>query len=177
MPSLSDNIFIFVLALLLLGPEKLPKLAREIGKWVGEFRRASADFRLQMEDELRVSEQAEKQQKIDAMVAANPAADPNALPEPEHPHLPPTLEAVAAETPEGLAPAPAVAASEPAAEAFHHADAANAIATSGELSILPPRTGLPTAQSRPAHAAAEDVSALLDSIPAAPEPAIESTHG
>jgi sec-independent protein translocase protein TatB len=41
MPSFQDSIVLFVLALLLFGPKKLPLLARELGKWVGEFRRAS----------------------------------------------------------------------------------------------------------------------------------------
>ena len=58
MPSFADSIFLFVLALLLFGPKRLPVLARELGKWVGEFRRASNEFKMQMEDELRASEQA-----------------------------------------------------------------------------------------------------------------------
>ena len=74
MPSFPDSIFLFVLALLLFGPKRLPVLARELGKWVGEFRRASNEFKMQMEDELRMSEQAEKQKQIAAMEAAAPVA-------------------------------------------------------------------------------------------------------
>ena len=74
MPSFSDSIFLFVLALLLFGPKKLPVLARELGKWVGEFRRASNEFKMQMEEELRLSEQEERQKKIAAMEAAAPVA-------------------------------------------------------------------------------------------------------
>ncbi len=72
MPSFSDSIFLFVLALLLFGPKRLPVLARELGKWVGEFRRASNEFKMQMEDELRQSEQAERNKQIAAMEAAAP---------------------------------------------------------------------------------------------------------
>ena len=54
MPSLGDSAFIFILALILFGPKKLPELARQLGKLMGEFRRASNEFRMQMEDELRV---------------------------------------------------------------------------------------------------------------------------
>ena len=72
MPSFSDSIFLFILALLLFGPKKLPKLARELGKWVGEFRRASNEFKMQMEEELRVAEQADRQKEIAAMEAAAP---------------------------------------------------------------------------------------------------------
>jgi sec-independent protein translocase protein TatB len=74
MPSFADNIVLVVLALLLFGPKKLPKLARELGKWVGEFRRASNEFKMQMEEELRLSEQADRQKQIAAMEAAAPIA-------------------------------------------------------------------------------------------------------
>src|SRR5258708_37638553 len=74
MPSFSDSIFLFVLALLLFGPKKLPVLARELGKWVGEFRRASNEFKMQMEEELRLAEQEDRQKKIAAMEAAAPVA-------------------------------------------------------------------------------------------------------
>src|ERR1700712_4076716 len=93
MPSLSDSAIIFVLALLLFGPKKLPVLARELGKWIGEFPRASNEFKMQMEEELRISEQAERQEKIAAMEAAAPVAPAlEGIPteEPEHPHLPST---------------------------------------------------------------------------------------
>src|SRR5580698_5778403 len=84
MPSFSDSIFLFILALLLFGPKKLPVLAREIGKWVGEFRRASNEFKMQMEEELRQSEQADRQKQIAAMEAAAPVTP--AIEEPPHPH-------------------------------------------------------------------------------------------
>jgi sec-independent protein translocase protein TatB len=168
MPSFSDSIFLFILALLLFGPKKLPVLARQLGKWMAEFRRASNEFKMQMEEELRLSEQAEQQQKIAAMEAAAPPApaleastgdsptagdsiantnsvtNTNIDPEDPHPHLPD--EAV-----EEAAPAPVV----------ERVDGVRPlpIATSGELSIMPPSTGLPVAQTR-----ARD--RLLDSIPA-----------
>ena len=61
MPSFQDSAFIILLGLLLFGPKGLAGIARQVGKLMGEFRRASADFRMQMEDELRISEQAEQQ--------------------------------------------------------------------------------------------------------------------
>src|SRR5438309_11539150 len=72
MPSFQDSAVIFFIALLLFGPKKLPELARQLGKLMGEFRRASNEFRMQMEDELRMAEQAEQQKKIAAMEAAAP---------------------------------------------------------------------------------------------------------
>ena len=69
MPSFQDSIVIFFIALLIFGPKKLPELARQLGKLMAEFRRASNEFRMQMEDELRISEQEEQQKKIDELEA------------------------------------------------------------------------------------------------------------
>ena len=74
MPSFQDSALIFFLALLLFVPKKLPELACHWGKPMAEFRRAANEFRMQMEDELRMSEQAEQQKKIAAMEAAAPVA-------------------------------------------------------------------------------------------------------
>ena len=52
MPSLGDSAFIFFLALLLFGPKKLPELARQLGKLMAEFRRASNEFKSQIEQEI-----------------------------------------------------------------------------------------------------------------------------
>src|SRR5271163_1325144 len=74
MPSFQDSAVIFFLALLLFGPKKLPELARQLGKLMAEFRRASNEFRMQMEDELRIADQEEQRKKIAAMEAAAPVA-------------------------------------------------------------------------------------------------------
>lgn len=51
--GLPEMIFIFVLALLIFGPRKLPELGRSLGKAMTEFRRASNDLRRTMEEEMR----------------------------------------------------------------------------------------------------------------------------
>ena len=99
MPSFADSAVIFVLALLLFGPKKLPELARYLGKLMGEFRRASAEFRLQMDDEFRAIEHADQQKKIDAIQAAAPVS-PLEIAEPEHPHLPAPYDPALELTPE-----------------------------------------------------------------------------
>jgi len=48
-----ELIFVFILALLIFGPRKLPELGRTIGKAMTEFRRASADLRGAIEEEMR----------------------------------------------------------------------------------------------------------------------------
>ncbi|MDE3103658.1 MAG: twin-arginine translocase TatA/TatE family subunit [Acidobacteriota bacterium] len=145
MPSFGDSAFIFILALLLFGPKKLPELARQLGKLMAEFRRASPEFRVQMEEELRLADQAEQQKKLAALQAAAPQS-----PALETPAAP----AEAAESSSPLAPAEEIAlpAAE-VAETYPDPRASNppaaapiAIATEGELSILPPATGLPTAR-------------------------------
>ncbi|HEV2577514.1 MAG TPA: twin-arginine translocase TatA/TatE family subunit [Acidobacteriaceae bacterium] len=154
MPSFSDSIFLFVLALLLFGPKKLPALARELGKWVGEFRRASNEFKMQMEEELRQSEQEERQKQIAAMEAAAPVALP--VEESSHPHLPePVAESI---EPAVTAPEPVT---EPPTEPLP-------IATSGELKMMPPSTGLPAARGTNGS---EDPfgGGLLEAIPSSAE--------
>jgi sec-independent protein translocase protein TatB len=68
--SLPDTIFIFGLALVIFGPKKLPEIGRQLGKLVLEFRRASNEFKMQIEEELRAAEQAERQAQIPAPPAA-----------------------------------------------------------------------------------------------------------
>jgi len=144
MPSFQDSIFLFILALLLVGPKKLPVLARELGKWVGEFRRASNEFKMQMEEELRLSEQADRQKQIAAMEAAAPVApsvaEPEQLPAPE-------AESNSFDGPFEATPEPLP------------------IATSGDLSIMPPATGLPTPRGTTENA----LGGLIESIPEVPE--------
>ena len=192
MPSFQDSAVIFFIALLLFGPKKLPELARQLGKLMGEFRRASNEFRMQMEDELRASEQAERQKQIAAIEAAAPATPvltegtTNTIATPSgettssviyeqiedpldsHPHMQP---------PDRHTGSPATAT----------ADAQVAplpIATSGDLNLLPPATGLPVARSAGSPQSSA-MSPVFDSIPQAPEHSMPSpktsdeavTHG
>jgi TatA/E family protein of Tat protein translocase len=73
--SLPDTIFIFGLALVIFGPKKLPEIGRQLGKLVLEFRRASNEFKMQIEEELRAAEIADRQKQI-AAPAPTPAPEP-----------------------------------------------------------------------------------------------------
>lgn len=48
-----EIVFIMLLALILFGPRKLPEIARQMGKFMADFRRASSDFQNQIHEEIR----------------------------------------------------------------------------------------------------------------------------
>jgi sec-independent protein translocase protein TatB len=52
----SELLLLFVVALLVLGPERLPKVAGQIGRWVGRARRVADQLRRQLEREVSLSE-------------------------------------------------------------------------------------------------------------------------
>ena len=74
--GLQEMTFILVLALVLVGPRKLPELARQLGKFLAEFKRTSNEFRSQLEAEMLNMELQERSRK--------PEESPNLLP-PEQP--------------------------------------------------------------------------------------------
>src|ERR1017187_4727989 len=164
MPGFEDSAFLIVLALLLFGPKKLPQLARQAGKLMSDFRRASNEFRTQMEEELRISEEGERQKKLAAIETAAPAApaiDP--YPGIEQPQPATAPDSDSASAPPDPYPDPYMVDSaydpeEPSPAELPPASAAEPqqdpvpIATSGGLSILPPATRLPIPNSAPAAA-------------------------
>ena len=48
----SEMVFLFVLALLIFGPKKVPEVGRQIGRFMNEFKRASNEFKAQIESEI-----------------------------------------------------------------------------------------------------------------------------
>ena len=61
--SFADTVVLFVLALLLFGPKKLPSIARQIGKALAEFKRASNEFKAQIEAEISQLEVQEREKQ------------------------------------------------------------------------------------------------------------------
>jgi TatA/E family protein of Tat protein translocase len=55
--GMPELIIIFVIALIIFGPRKLPELGKTLGKSLAEFRRASNDLRSTLEEEIRLDEQ------------------------------------------------------------------------------------------------------------------------
>jgi len=80
--GMPELIFIFLLALVLVGPKKLPELARQLGKYMAEFKRASNEFRRQLEDEMlniELEERAKKEKEAPRVLPPEPAPEEPAL--------------------------------------------------------------------------------------------------
>jgi sec-independent protein translocase protein TatA len=59
--GMPELIVIFVIALIIFGPRKLPELGRSLGKSIAEFKRASNELKSTLEEEIRLEEQRQKQ--------------------------------------------------------------------------------------------------------------------
>lgn len=66
-----EIVLIFVIALMILGPERLPQAAARIGSWVGNARKIVRNLRAQMEQEIT---QKDRQPPTDG--AKKPASEP-----------------------------------------------------------------------------------------------------
>ena len=73
MLSLPHLIIIFLIALMVFGPEKLPELARMLGKAMGEFRRMTGDVRRVMDEEMREIERMTRENEARKRIAASAA--------------------------------------------------------------------------------------------------------
>ena len=71
-----DSLILMVMALVVFGPRRLPEIGRQIGKLMYEVRKASNDFKFQMEEELRKSEDADRRKKEEERVRALPPTAP-----------------------------------------------------------------------------------------------------
>ena len=60
----SEFVIIAVIALVVLGPERLPKAARTVGRWVGKLQRLAASVRSDLDRELRLEELRQLQRQI-----------------------------------------------------------------------------------------------------------------
>jgi sec-independent protein translocase protein TatB len=74
--GMADSLILMVMALVVFGPRRLPQIGRQIGKLMYEFRKASNDFKFQMEEELRNSEEADRRKKEEERLRALALAAP-----------------------------------------------------------------------------------------------------
>jgi len=80
MLSLPHLVILFVIALMVFGPQKLPELARMLGKATAEFRKMTNDFRYALEDEVRELERNTRIREEEIAAAARAAQAPVPMP-------------------------------------------------------------------------------------------------
>jgi TatA/E family protein of Tat protein translocase len=68
--GMPELIIIFVIALIIFGPRKLPELGRSLGKSLAEFKKASNELRNTLEEEIRIEEQKEATSTYEAQKEA-----------------------------------------------------------------------------------------------------------
>ncbi|MGP8175851.1 MAG: twin-arginine translocase TatA/TatE family subunit [Terracidiphilus sp.] len=158
-----DSLILMVLALVVFGPRRLPQIGRQIGKLMYEFRKASNDFKFQMEEELRLAEDSDRRKKEEerlralalapAQAAAETISTPSVASTAENPYreeviYPPVIAAADSQVSEAR---PGVPAEEPYPR------------------IQPPSTGEPVPAARPGSLGAQ--------VEVQPEAAEEKTPG
>jgi sec-independent protein translocase protein TatB len=184
--GMADTLILMVLALVVFGPRRLPQIGRQIGKLMYEFRKASNDFKFQMEEELRQSEEADRRKKEEAVrqnaLATNPPA--------------PQLDASAASAADSAPATPEATASSPespsesaypdlAAEGTRPEEAIEdttaAAVEAARLRIQPtpkpPSTGEVVAANPPGKAPQQAELFATPSEPPAPAPANDNVSG
>ena len=85
----SEILVIFVLALIVLGPERLPKVAAQVGKILGRARAMARQFKEQLEEEITLEERKKTEAKAIKPIEMPPPAQDAAS-------LPPEVQAAAA---------------------------------------------------------------------------------
>ena len=72
--GMPELIIIFVIALIIFGPRKLPELGRSLGKSLNEFKRASNELKNTLDEEIRVEEtRSAERQRVPEPVRPYPA--------------------------------------------------------------------------------------------------------
>ena len=138
--SFSETIFLFFLALIIFGPKKLPEIARQVGKYMNEFKRASNEFKMQIEQEIAHLEvekptilpPSSTPAGVTSRTLSSPPAEASA-PQAPAPEVPATL--AASEDEPLFAGAAANSADTPATEAAAHPDDVTSSSSSQESHV------------------------------------------
>jgi sec-independent protein translocase protein TatA len=103
-----EMIFIFLLALLILGPKKLPEIGRTLGKGMAEFRRASNELRSTFEREMSTIEQEDQSLRATTKSLDTPpaTATPNVYGDAAYPYYDETTSSASATPAADLHPVP-----------------------------------------------------------------------
>lgn len=138
---------IFVVALIVLGPARLPGLVRKIGRWVGKARSMARDFQQQLENEVNLEELNRLTDARSKEAAKEPSAEPEAnnLSGTGYPYGPqeapiePAAESTAPPQPasEPTADPAATAAPQPGDDTYSHAHAQGELPMNHEPAAQP----------------------------------------
>ncbi len=166
---MADSLILMVMALVVFGPRRLPQIGRQIGKIMYEFRKASNDFKFQMEEELRNAEEADRRKKEEEERQRQLASAPSAQLEASPP--------AATETPASTENA------YPYGGNYGEIAEAQEKAAATPPTIQPPATGEPVPATPPGSAALEnptpenaavaEVEAFIPEVPGA----VPEVHG
>jgi Tat protein translocase TatB subunit len=77
----SEILFVLLIALILFGPRRLPEIARQMGKFMAQFKKASNDFQAQIHQEIRQLEleEADPRKVLDPEMAQIVGPDENSI--------------------------------------------------------------------------------------------------
>ena len=156
--GMADTLILMVLALVVFGPRRLPQIGRQIGKLMYEFRKASNDFKFQMEEELRNAEESDRRKKEEEERQRALAAAP---PQPQ-------LEQTTSPAPESNAAAPESEAPAPAAPEVPYADPYQGLYQGLQQGESPPPRDPNLAAETPQAEAASQPAAAPVEAPAVP---------
>jgi TatA/E family protein of Tat protein translocase len=74
--GMPELIIIFVIALIIFGPRKLPELGRSLGKSLAEFKKASNELKNTLEEEIRIEEAKDSDAKRETQAKAATSSEP-----------------------------------------------------------------------------------------------------
>ena len=166
MLSIPHMIVVFVIVLVVFGPQKLPELARGLGKLMAEFRKASTDFKSAFEEEMRDLERQarEVERKKQALLAeANAALQPATLASPSGVETQAAPAQLAAPVEETRATEAGELTPTPVAEAVARtADASDVEAPANQEITTDANSSFPTPDSVNGNGATADAAPRLD---------------
>lgn len=169
--GLFELVMIAIIALVVLGPERLPGAMREVAKYMKQLRSISHEFQSQFSEELKMLEEIDPRRILNEAIDPNAPANTAAAKPPAQ--VAPAAKSAAATTAAATTAAAAAAttAAKPAPAAKPAAPAAPPAITNGE----PANTILPPAKAKPpAESPAEEPSEATSSTPASASAAANS---
>ena len=113
-----ELIVIFVIALIVFGPKKLPELGKSLGKGLAEFKRASNELQRTLEEEVRLDEQKQRP-PAPPQIGASPETIHSSAKEAIDAVSPPSYHDDAVSPPSNTDDAPAIHHEQPVARGEH----------------------------------------------------------